>query len=36
MRDRSLGSTVSVLLLLIAVAVVVASALLTRRWQPRR
>ena len=35
MRDRSLGSTVSVLLLLIAVAVVVASALLTRRWQPR-
>jgi len=36
MRDRSLGSTVSVVLLVIAVAVVVASALLTRRWQPRR
>ena len=36
MRDRSLGSTVSVLLLLIAVAVVVLSALLTRCWQPRR
>jgi putative spermidine/putrescine transport system permease protein len=36
MRDRSQGSTVSVVLLLIAVAVVVASALLTRRWQPRR
>jgi putative spermidine/putrescine transport system permease protein len=36
MRDRSLGSAVSVVLLLIAVAVVVASALLTRRWQPRR
>ena len=36
MRDRSLGSTVSVLLLLIAVAVVVLSALLARRWQPRR
>ena len=35
MRDRSLGSTVSVVLLLIAVLVVVASALLTRRWQPR-
>jgi putative spermidine/putrescine transport system permease protein len=35
MRDRSLGSTVSVVLLLIAVAVVVASALLGRRWQPR-
>jgi len=36
MRDRSLGSTVSVVLLLMAVAVVVLSALLTRRWQPRR
>jgi putative spermidine/putrescine transport system permease protein len=36
MRDRSLGSTVAVVLLLIAVAVVVASALLTRRWQPGR
>ena len=36
MRDRALGSTVAVVLLLIAVAVVVASALLTRRWQPRR
>ncbi len=36
MRDRSLGSTASVMLLLIAVAVVVASALLTRRWQPQR
>ena len=36
MRDRSLGSTISVTLLAIAVAVVVASALLTRRWQPRR
>ena len=36
MRDRSLGSTVSVVLLLIAVAVVLASALLTRHWQPRR
>jgi len=35
MRDRSLGSCVSVVLLLIAVAVVVASALLTRRWQPK-
>jgi len=34
MRDRSLGSTVSVVLLVIAVAVVVASALLARRWQP--
>jgi putative spermidine/putrescine transport system permease protein len=33
MRDRSLGSTVSVVLLVIAVAVVVASALLARRWQ---
>jgi len=36
MRDRSLGSTVSAVLLVIAVAVVVASAVLTRRWQPRR
>jgi len=36
MRDRSVGSTASVMLLLIAVAVVVASALLTRRWQPSR
>jgi putative spermidine/putrescine transport system permease protein len=36
MRDRSLGATVAMVLLLIAVAVVVASALLTRRWQPRR
>ena len=36
MRDRSLGSTVSVVLLAIAVAVVVASALLARRWQPGR
>jgi len=36
MRDRSLGSTVSVVLLSIAVAVVVASALLGRRWQPGR
>jgi len=36
MRDRSLGSTVSVVLLVIAVAVVVASALLARRWQPGR
>jgi putative spermidine/putrescine transport system permease protein len=36
MRDRSLGSTVSVVLLLIAVAVVMASAVLTRRWQPGR
>jgi putative spermidine/putrescine transport system permease protein len=36
MRDRSLGSTVSAVLLVIAVAVVVASAALTRRWQPRR
>ena len=36
MRDRSLGSTVSVVLLAIAVAVVVASALLARRWQPAR
>ena len=35
MRDRSLGSTVSVVLLLIAVAVVVMSAVLARRWQPR-
>ena len=35
MRDRSLGSTVSVVLLVIAVAVVVASALLARRWQTR-
>ena len=35
MRDRSVGSTASVMLLLIAVAVVVASALFTRRWQPR-
>jgi putative spermidine/putrescine transport system permease protein len=34
MRDRSLGSTVSVVLLLVALAVVVTSALLTRRWQP--
>lgn len=34
MRDRSLGSTVSVVLLVIAVAVVVASALLARRGQP--
>jgi putative spermidine/putrescine transport system permease protein len=33
MRDRSLGSTVSVVLLVVAVAVVVASALLARRWQ---
>jgi putative spermidine/putrescine transport system permease protein len=33
MRDRALGSTVSVVLLVIAVAVVVASALLARRWQ---
>ena len=33
MRDRSLGSTVSVVLLVIAVAVVVTSALLARRWQ---
>jgi putative spermidine/putrescine transport system permease protein len=30
MRDRALGSTVAVVLLVIAVAVVVASALLTR------
>jgi len=36
MRDRSVGSTAPVMLLLIAVAVVVASALLTRRWQPSR
>ena len=36
MRDRSLGSTVSVVLLAIAVGVVVASALLARRWQPGR
>ena len=36
MRDRSLGSTVSVVLLVIAVAVVVGSALLARRWQPGR
>jgi putative spermidine/putrescine transport system permease protein len=36
MRDRSLGSTVSVVLLVIAVAVVVASAILARRWQPAR
>ena len=36
MRDRSLGSTVSVVLLAIAVAVVVTSALLARRWQPER
>ena len=36
MRDRALGSTVSVVLLVIAVAVVVASALLARRWQPHR
>ena len=36
MRDRSLGSTVSVVLLAIAVAVVVTSALLARRWQPDR
>ena len=36
MRDRSLGSTVSVVLLAIAVTVVVGSALLTRRWQPGR
>jgi len=36
MRDRSVGSTASVMLLQIAVAVVVASALLTRRWQPTR
>lgn len=35
MRDRSLGSTVSVVLLLIAVTVVVASALVTRKPQPR-
>ena len=36
MRDRSLGSTVSVVLLAIAIAVVVTSALLARRWQPGR
>ena len=36
MRDRSLGSTVSVVLLTIAVGVVVSSALLARRWQPER
>jgi putative spermidine/putrescine transport system permease protein len=36
MRDRALGSTVSVVLLAIAVTVVVASALLARRWQPGR
>lgn len=36
MRDRSLGSTMSVTLLAIAVVVVVASAVLTRRWQPAR
>ena len=36
MRDRALGSTVSVVLLAIAVAVVVTSALLARRWQPER
>jgi len=36
MRDRSLGSTVSVVLLVIAVAVVVSSALLARRWQLQR
>jgi putative spermidine/putrescine transport system permease protein len=36
MRDRSLGSTVSVVLLAIAVGVVVSSALLARRWQPDR
>jgi putative spermidine/putrescine transport system permease protein len=36
MRDRAMGSTVSVVLLAIAVAVVVASALLARRWQPDR
>ena len=36
MRDRSLGSTVSVVLLTIAVGVVVSSALLARRWQPDR
>jgi putative spermidine/putrescine transport system permease protein len=36
MRDRSLGSTVSVALLAIAVAVVVSSALLARRWQPQQ
>lgn len=36
MRDRSLGSTVSVVLLAIAVAVVVTSALLARRWQAER
>jgi putative spermidine/putrescine transport system permease protein len=36
MRDRALGSTVSVVLLAIAVAVVVASARLARRWQPER
>jgi len=36
MRDRSLGSTVSVVLLTIAVGVVVLSALLARRWQPER
>jgi putative spermidine/putrescine transport system permease protein len=36
MRDRSLGSTVSVVLLAIAVAVVVASARLARRWQSER
>lgn len=36
MRDRALGSTVAAVLLLIAVAVVVASAFLTRHWQPRR
>ena len=36
MRDRALGSTVSVVLLAIAVTVVVASALFARRWQPGR
>lgn len=36
MRDRSLGSTVSVVLLLIAVAVVVASGLLARRTRDPR
>lgn len=36
MRDRALGSTVAAVLLLIAIAVVVASAMLTRNYQESR
>lgn len=36
MRDRALGSTVAVILLVIAIAVVVASALMTRNFRESR